>query len=56
MILIDLPNRAIHLEVEAAELARRKENWIPQAPKISSDFLERYRRHVGSVWEGATPE
>lgn len=56
MIFIDLPNRVINLEVEEAVLEKRKKGWVPQAPKTNSDFLERYRRHVGSVWEGAIME
>jgi dihydroxy-acid dehydratase len=56
LIFIDLPNRAIHLEVPEPELAERRKHWVSQAPGTNSDFLQRYRRHVGSVWEGAILE
>lgn len=56
MIFIDLPNRVIDFEIEESELEKRKKEWILPKLITNSSFLERYRRQVGSVWEGATLE
>jgi len=52
-ILIDIPNRTLTLEVEDAELARRRATWKKPAPKISHGWLGRYSRLVTSANKGA---
>jgi dihydroxy-acid dehydratase len=55
-ILIDIPNRALVLKVDDAELARRRaEHRIP-APKIRTGWLGRYARLVTSASKGAVLE
>ncbi len=52
-IRIDIPKRAISLLVPDAELARRRESFVPKAPKISRGWLGRYCRMVRSASDGA---
>jgi len=53
-IVIDIPAKKIHLDVEDAVLERRRGNWQPPAPKIKRGYLARYARLVGSADGGAT--
>jgi dihydroxy-acid dehydratase len=52
-IVVDIPKRALTLEVDEAELARRKESWQPPAPKITTGYAARYARMVTSGSTGA---
>ncbi len=52
-IVIDLPNRKLVLEVDEAELARRREQWRPPKPKFTSGWLARYAALVTSANTGA---
>ncbi|MEA3547081.1 MAG: dihydroxy-acid dehydratase, partial [Thermodesulfobacteriota bacterium] len=52
-IVVDIPNRALTLEVDEAELARRKESWQPPAPKITTGYAARYAKMVTSGSTGA---
>ncbi len=52
-IVVDIPNRALTLEVDEAELAGRKENWQPPAPKITTGYVARYVKMVTSGSTGA---
>lgn len=51
-IIIDLPNRTIHLDVTEEELARRKVNWIQPEPKVKKGYLARYSKLVTSANTG----
>jgi dihydroxy-acid dehydratase len=42
MIRIDIPARTLVLEVDDAELARRRESWRAPAPRIKTGWLARY--------------
>ncbi len=53
LIKIDIPNRQLDLMVDEDEMARRKENWTPKAPNITTGYLARYGRAVSSANEGA---
>jgi dihydroxy-acid dehydratase len=53
-ILIDPGRRAIDLDVDAAELARRRDAWRPPAPRYASGVLGKYARLVTSASVGAT--
>lgn len=53
-ITIDIPNRKIELNVDDAELAKRKENWIPIEPKIQTGYLAKYAKTVSCSSKGAT--
>ncbi len=52
-IEIDIPQRRIALKVEPEELERRRENWQPVEPKITTGYLARYARFVTSASTGA---
>lgn len=52
-IEIDIPNRTLTLHVPDAEIARRREGWMPNPPKIQHGWLARYARMVTSASEGA---
>jgi dihydroxy-acid dehydratase len=52
-IAIDIPGRAVNVLVPEDELARRKEAWTPPPPKVTSGYLARYARQVGSAAGGA---
>lgn len=56
LIFIDIPGRRLDLLVEEEELERRKKEWRPPAPKITSGYLARYARQVGSGARGAVLE
>jgi dihydroxy-acid dehydratase len=52
-ILIDIPNRQVTLQVNEAELARRKSAWRKPPAKINKGWLGRYSRLVTSANKGA---
>lgn len=52
-IRIDIPNRTVDLLVSEDEMARRKANWTPKAPEITTGYLARYAKLVSSANEGA---
>jgi len=56
LIKIDIPNRKIHLEVDAGELGRRMKGWSPQPPKITKGYLAQYAKLVSSANKGAVIE
>jgi len=45
-ITMDIPNRRLDLEVDEAELKRRRDAWQKPEPKIDYGYLARYARHV----------
>ena len=53
MIRIDIPARKIDLLVDTAELEKRKKDWRPPEPKITSGVLARYRNSVTSASKGS---
>jgi dihydroxy-acid dehydratase len=52
-IEVDIPNRRLSLLVSDSELARRRESWVPRAPKAAGGYLARYAALVSSANEGA---
>lgn len=52
-IRVDIPARLIELEVEEAELSRRKEQTKPPPPRVTRGYLARYARLVTSAHTGA---
>ncbi len=53
IIKIDIEAKTIDLDVPEEELAKRKENWKPRQPKITSGVLARYAHMVTSGSQGA---
>ncbi len=56
IISIDIPALKIELKVSDEELAKRKENWTPREPKVTSGYLRRYASLVTSGNRGAILE
>jgi dihydroxy-acid dehydratase len=52
-IRIDVPNKALDLLVDDAEMARRREGWAPIPPRYTSGVLAKYARLVGGAERGA---
>jgi dihydroxy-acid dehydratase len=52
-ITLDMASRELRLDVDEAELARRREGWTPLPPQIRTGVLGKYTRLVGSASEGA---
>ena len=52
LITIDIKNGRLDLDVPTAELEKRKHNFKPYEKTITSPFLRRYARMVGSAAQG----
>ena len=55
-ITLDINNYKITLEVSDEELAKRKANWKPEPPKVTTGYLARYAKLVSSADKGAILE
>jgi dihydroxy-acid dehydratase len=53
IISIDIPAKKIDIKLDDAELARRKLEWQPPEPKITSGYIARYAKLVTSGSTGA---
>ena len=56
LITLDINNYKITLDVSDEELARRKSEWKPLPPKVTSGYLARYAKLVSSADKGAILE
>ena len=56
MIEIDINNYSITLKVSEEELAKRKAEWKPREPKVTTGYLARYASMVTSGNRGAILE
>ncbi|WP_406677079.1 dihydroxy-acid dehydratase [Moorella sp. ACPs] len=56
IIAIDIEAGKLELKVPEEEIARRRARWQPPPPKITSGYLARYARMVGSGAKGAVLE
>jgi dihydroxy-acid dehydratase len=52
-IAIDIPGRTITVKLDENELVRRRETWAPLPPKVTTGYLARYAKQVGSAASGA---
>jgi dihydroxy-acid dehydratase len=52
-IVIDAANRRLDVAVDEAELARRRSEWLPPAPRYTTGALAKYAKLVGSASRGA---
>ena len=56
IISINIPEYALNVKVSDEELARRRAEWKPREPKITTGYLARYRELVTSGNRGAILE
>ena len=52
-IEIDIPNNTIHVKLSDEELAERKKQWQPPAPRITKGYLAKYAAMATSADTGA---
>ena len=52
-IVLDVEGRTIDLNVDSAELDRRRASWSPRPPRYESGALAKYARLVSSAAHGA---
>ena len=52
-VVLDVANRTLTLDVDEAELARRREGWSPRQPELRTGVLGKYAKLVGSASQGA---
>ncbi len=53
IIQIDIDKCELNLKVPDEELAKRKEGWTPNEPKVKTGYLRRYAKLVSSGIQGA---
>ena len=51
-VILDVANGRLDMDVDAAELARRKAAWRPAAPLYERSFAALYQRHVAQADKG----
>ena len=56
IIRVDIPGNALDMKVSDAEIARRRAEWKPRQPKITTGYLSRYVEMVTSGNRGAILE
>ncbi|MBQ9983720.1 MAG: dihydroxy-acid dehydratase [Lachnospiraceae bacterium] len=56
IIKIDIDNHTLDLDVSEEEMAKRKANWTPREPKVTTGYLARYAKMVTSGNRGAVLE
>jgi dihydroxy-acid dehydratase len=52
-IILDVPNRTLHLEVEEAELKKRRAAWTSPEPLMQRGYVSLYTRTVQQAHLGA---
>ena len=52
-IIIDIPQKRIHVDITDEEMTRRLARWSAPKPKITTGHLARYARSVSSATKGA---
>ena len=53
MIEVDIDNCKLNLLVSDEEIAKRREGWTPNEPRIKTGYLRRYGKMVSSAMQGA---
>lgn len=56
IIKINIPEHKLLVEVSDEEMARRRADWKPRQPKVTTGYLARYAALVTSASKGATLE
>ncbi|CAM5276181.1 Dihydroxy-acid dehydratase OS=Streptomyces tendae OX=1932 GN=F3L20_20360 PE=3 SV=1 [Streptomyces tendae] len=52
-VVLDVPNRTLRLDVDDAELARRRQTWRAPAERHDSGYTWLYTQHVEQADQGA---
>ncbi|MFM9132418.1 MAG: dihydroxy-acid dehydratase [Actinomycetota bacterium] len=52
-IRIDVPSKSLDVLVDAAEMARRREGWLPNPPRYTSGVLAKFAKMVQGAEKGA---
>jgi len=52
IIILDVAARRLHLDVDAAELARRRAQWRKPAPHFARGFGALYQNHISQANDG----
>jgi dihydroxy-acid dehydratase len=55
-ILVDITNKKLEIKVSDEELAKRKAEWKPKTPSVTTGYLARYEKLVTSGNRGAVLE
>ena len=53
IIEIDIDKCILNLKVSDEELAKRREGWVPNEPRVKTGYLRRYSKLVSSAIQGA---
>lgn len=53
IIKIDIDNHSLELDISEEEMEKRKANWTPREPKVTTGYLARYAKMVTSGNRGA---
>ena len=53
IIVIDIPQKTIHVKLSNEEIRKRLSNWTRPEPNIRHGYMARYAKHVSSAAEGA---
>ena len=53
IIKIDIDNHSINVDITDEEMAKRKEEWVPRKPNVTTGYLARYASLVTSADKGA---
>lgn len=53
IIEIDINACVLNVKISNDEMAKRKENWKPNEPKVKTGYLKRYSKLVSSAMQGA---
>jgi dihydroxy-acid dehydratase len=53
LIKINIPERSLEVELSDEEIATRRENFTPAAPKVTTGYLKRYAKLVKNAGTGA---
>ncbi len=56
IISINIPENTLNVKISPEEMERRKANWTPREPKVTTGYLNRYRSLVTSGNRGAVLE
>ena len=53
IIEIDIENCVLNVKISDEEMAKRREGWTPNEPKVKTGYLKRYSKMVSSAMQGA---